>query len=101
MRMLLQIDIPHEPFNTYVREGTAGEKIGKILDDLKPEATYFTNLGGSRGAVVIVDVPEPSAVPAIAEPWFLTFNANVDFRIVMTPEDLENADLEGISKKWG
>ena len=71
------------------------------LDDLKPEATYFTNLSGSRGAVIVVDVPEPSAVPSIAEPWFLTFNAEVRFRIVMSPEDLEKADLESISKKWG
>ena len=101
MRMLVEIDIPLEPFNTYVRDGTAGEKIGLILDDLKPEATYFTDLGGSRGAVIIVDVPEASAVPSIAEPWFLTFNADVRFRIVMGPEDLENADLEGISTKWG
>jgi len=31
MRMLMIVEYPHEPFNTLVRKGTAGELIGKIL----------------------------------------------------------------------
>jgi len=48
-----------------------------------------------------VDVAKPSDVPRLAEPWFLNFNAEVRFRIVMKPEDLAQADLEGLGKKWG
>ena len=50
MKMLMIVECPHEPFNTLVRNGTAGEVIGKILAAIKPEATYFTELHGRRTA---------------------------------------------------
>jgi hypothetical protein len=40
-------------------------------------------------------------VPAIAEPFFLTFDASVEFRVVMTPEDLGAAGLEALGEKYG
>jgi hypothetical protein len=99
--MLLNISIPHEPFNTLVREGTAGQKLGRILDEVKPGAIYFTEKDGGRGAVMIVEMSDPSMIPALAEPWFLTFNARVEFQVVMSPADLEKAGLDEIGKKWG
>ena len=101
MRMLLNLTFPHEPFNTAVRKGTAGETIDKILKASKPEAVYFTEQDGHRGAVLIVDVDSPAQVPALAEPWFLHFHADCKFRIVMTPEDLQRAGLAELGKKWG
>ena len=100
MRMLLDITMPHEPFNTLTREGIVGKKISEILEALKPEAAYFTERDGKRGAVIIVDLSDPSKIPALAEPWFLTFNADVNFRIAMTVEDLKNADLDSLGKRW-
>ncbi len=101
MRMLLNVILPHEPFNTAVRKGTAGETIDKILKALKPEAVYFTEQDGHRGAVLVVNVENPSQVPALAEPWFLHFQADCKFRIAMTPEDLQRAGLAELGKKWG
>ena len=101
MRMLIDFDLPIEPFNTYVRDGSAGERIAKIMDDLKPEAVYFTEQDGKRGGVMIVDVASPSDVPRIAEPFFLTFNAEVRFHVCMTPDDLAKAGLEDLGDKWG
>ncbi|GAB3625928.1 hypothetical protein PTE30175_01074 [Pandoraea terrae] len=100
MRMLLNIRIPHEPFNTFVREGTIGDVMAKILDEIKPEAAYFTEQNGTRGAVLIVNLDDPSGVPALAEPWFLKFNADCEFRVVMLPEDIQKAGLEDLGKKW-
>lgn len=100
MRLLFQVRIPHEPFNAAVKDGTVGKKIKAILDDLKPEAVYFTELDGHRGAIMIVNLDEPSQVPRYAEPWFLQFNADCGFRIVMTPEDLAKAGLDALGKKW-
>ena len=100
MRILLNITIPLEPFNSFVRDGTAGQKIGRILDEIKPEAIYFTEQNGGRGAVAIVDMADPSKIPVLAEPWFLTFNASVEFRVVMLPEDLQRAGLDELGKKW-
>ena len=100
MRMLLKVKFPPEEFNQAVRNGSIGSKIRRILEDIKPEAVYFTGQQGQRGAILIVDLPEPSKVPALAEPWFLTFNADVEFHIVMTPDDLQKAGLEELGKKW-
>jgi hypothetical protein len=49
MKMLLTVTIPHEPFNTLVRQKKAGEVIGRILEEIKPEAAYFTEFDGTRG----------------------------------------------------
>jgi hypothetical protein len=99
--MLLNITIPHEPFNTFVRDGSVGQKLSRIIDEIKPEAIYFTEKDGGRGAVTIVEMSDPSMVPALAEPWFLTFNAQVEFRVVMSPADLQKAGLDDLGKKWG
>ena len=101
MRMLLNVSFPHEPFNTAVRNGTVGETINKILQAIKPEAVYFTEQDGHRGAILIVNLENPSQVPALAEPWFLHFHADCKFRVVMTPEDLQRAGLAELGKKWG
>jgi hypothetical protein len=100
MRMLLNVKFPHQPFNAAVKDGTVGSKLKRILEAIKPEAAYFTEQSGQRGAVLVVDVPDPSKVPALAEPWFLTFQADVEFRVAMTPEDLEKAGLGECGKKW-
>ncbi|MGA2754418.1 MAG: panthothenate synthetase [Terracidiphilus sp.] len=101
MRMMMQVEMPLEPFNTEVRNGTAGLKMMKILDEIKPEAAYFGERDGKRGGILIVEVAKPSDVPRLAEPWFLNFNAEVKFRVVMSPEDLVEADLVALGKKWG
>jgi hypothetical protein len=101
MRMLLDVVFPHEPFNALVRKGTAGGVIGKILEAIKPEAAYFTEQDGHRGAVLVINLEDPSQIPALAEPWFLNFQADCKFRVMMTPEDLRRAGLDELGKKWG
>lgn len=100
MQMLINVKFPHKEFNEYVKDGTIGGKIKKILDDTKPKAVYFTEFWGHRSVIMIVDVASESDVPRIAEPWFLLFNADVKFNVVMTPEILEKAGLEELGKKW-
>ena len=100
MRVMLNVRMPHQPFNAAVKDGTAGPKMARILEATKPEAVYFTEFGGLRSAVIIVDLPEASKVPALAEPWFLTFQAEVEMRIVMSPDDLKKGGLEALGKKW-
>jgi hypothetical protein len=96
MRMLLNIRIPHEPFNTFVRDGTIGALMERILAEMKPEAAYFTSENGTRGAIL----EEPSQIPKFAEPWFLSFNADCEFRVVMVADDLKKAGLETLGAKW-
>ncbi len=100
MRMLMHVMIPHAEFNAAVRDGSAGQKLNRILQETKPEAVYFTEYNGQRGAVMIVEVADPSKIPSFAEPWFLSFSANVEFHLVMSPEDLGRAGLDQLGKKW-
>ena len=101
MRMIMLVQLPIEPFNTAVKNGTVGPKMKQILDDAKPEAAYFSERDGRRGGILIVNVDSPKDVPRLAEPWFLSFNAEVEFRIAMTPDDLAHANLDALGKKWG
>jgi hypothetical protein len=101
MRMLVEFQLPLEPFNSLVRNGTAGKTIEKILGELKPEAVYFASREGKRGGIMVVDIPDASKIPSIAEPFFLHFQATVAFHPCMKPEDLAQAGLEQLGKKWG
>jgi hypothetical protein len=98
MRMLLRVSIPVEAGNAAAKAGTMGSTIERILADLKPEAAYFfADDAGNRSGSIVFDMKDTSQIPAIAEPWFLAFNAKVSFRPVMNPQDLEKA-VPGISK---
>jgi hypothetical protein len=101
MRVIMNVRIPHQQFNAAAKDGTVGAKIERILEATKPEAVYFTEHNGQRGAVMVVNLTDASGIPALAEPWFLTFEADVEFRIAMTPADLKRASLDKLGKKWG
>lgn len=100
MRMILQVKLPNAAFNAAVKDGSVGKKIESVMQEIKPEAAYFIEYDGCRGAILVVNVPESSAVPRLAEPWFLLFDATCEFRVAMTADDLAKAGLEGIGKKW-
>jgi hypothetical protein len=100
MRMLIDVEFPLEPFNTLVKNGTAGQTVQKILEDLKPEAAYFAARDGKRGGTLVIDVADATKIPSIAEPFFLLFNASVSFYPCMTPADLAKTGLDEIGKKY-
>jgi hypothetical protein len=101
MRMLMIASLPHEPFNSMAKEGIAGNRMEAIIADAKPESVNFTEMKGRRTAIMIVDVEKPSMIPSFTEPWFITFNADVEFHVIMNPEDLHEAGLDKLGKKWG
>src|SRR5262245_41089124 len=98
MRMMMQITIPVEAGNAAARSGSFGAPFQKIVDALKPEAAYFTaGPSGERGGFIVFDMQDTSQMPAIAEPFFLGYNANVKFFPVMNAADLAKA-APGIEK---
>jgi len=101
MRFIMHVSMPVEKFNEALRDGSAAKKLGRILEDTKPEAAYFTAKDGKRGAYIIVNIANASDIPRLAEPWFLNFNATVEIMPAMIPEDLQKAGLDEIAKKWG
>ena len=104
MRMLLRVSIPVETGNSGAKDGTLGSKIEQILADLKPEAAYFfADDNGQRSASIVFDMKDASQIPAVAEPWFLAFNANVSLRPIMNPQDLAKAgpSIGKAAKQYG
>lgn len=100
MRMLFRIKFPHETFNSVVRSGKISETMKGLVREMKPEAAYFSEIDGHRGAVIVTDVPSDADIPRLCEPWFLKLNADIEIRVAMTPADLENSDLDTLGKRW-
>ena len=103
MRFLIKVSIPIEAGNKAIRDGTLAKTIGRALDELKPEAVYFTAIDGQRTAFIVADMKDAHQMVFVAEPWFLAFNASVELHPVMTPEDLQRAgpDMERAAKTYG
>ncbi len=103
MRFLIKVSIPVEAGNAAARAGKLGGTIQSILADLKPEAVYFTDDNGRRTGFIFLDMQDASQIPAIAEPWFLAFNASIELHPVMVPDDLMKAGpaIEQAVKKFG
>ena len=100
MRFIMKISIPNEPFNTYLKNGTAGQVMQQILDDIKPEAAYFMEMRGRRGGILVVNMDETYQIPRLSEAWFLKLDADVELHPVMLLEDLAKAGLSELGKKW-
>jgi len=96
--MMLQFSIPVEAGNQAARKGSFGAPFQKILEELKPEAAYFTTAAnGERGGFIVFDLKDTSQIPGIAEPFFLAYNAQVHFFPVMNAQDLAAA-IPGVER---
>lgn len=91
MRFLMKVMFDVEKANEMTRDGAMGEKIGKILEHIKPEAAYFVAEEGSRTAYLIINMEDVSELPKIAEPWFLALNGRIDIKPAMVVDDLIKA----------
>ncbi len=102
MRILLKVSIPTSSGNARVLDGTLGQTIESILNDLKPEAAYFAEEQGERTGFIFCNIKEESDIPAVAEPWFLALGARVEFHPCMTIADLKKAapGFENAIKKY-
>ncbi len=102
MRVLMTVSLPVETANDMVMDGMLTKKIKEIMAEQKPEAAYFTAEDGMRTGLFFLNLKDSSEIPKYAEPWFLSFDAYVDFKPVMAPADLQKADkhIKAAVKKY-
>jgi len=103
MRYIMKVRIGQDRGNEVLRDPEFGHKMNDLLSEIKAEAAYFTTIDGQRGAYIIVNMNDSSELPAVAEPFFLWLDADIDWIPVMKPEDLGKAgpSIGAAVAKWG
>ena len=104
MRIMVTFSMNPEKADALIKEGRIGETMESILEDLQPEAAYFTDVEGTRGGFLVLDMDDASQMPAKVEPLFLELGATLHMQPVMTPEDLRGAAgeaLQQMAQKYG
>ena len=89
MRVMARVVIPVESGNDGIRSGVLPKTIQQFVERWHPEAAYFTTFDGRRTAFFVFDMADSSAIPPVAEPFFMELNASVEFAPVMNGEDLQ------------
>ena len=91
MRFLLRATLPTDVVNEVMHDEQFMATIQRIMDDIKPEAAYFTLENGARTAYVVVDLPDAASMVKVCEPFYQSLSADVELMLVMGPEDLPSA----------
>ena len=91
MRFLIKVTMPVEAGNAFVRDPNFSKRMEGLLGDIKPEAAYFAVEGGQRAMYLIVQMAEVSQLPSVAEPFWLSLNASVEFIPLMDRADMAKA----------
>ena len=101
MRFMITCRIPMEKTNELTRAGRLHSTIHSILEELKPEAAYFSDIEGARVGYIIVNIDDASQIAAMVEPLFLGLGAAIQVHRVMSPEELGKATpaIEQASQK--
>lgn len=96
MRTMLRWTVPVERGNQAIKDGSIGQTLEWLVEELKPEAIYYLAEDGKRAGMMFFDMTDPAQIPVIAEQLFLNLDAAVDFVPVMNADDLRRA-LERVS----
>jgi hypothetical protein len=91
MRFMITCRIPMEKGDELAKAGRLDSTIQSIMEGLKPEAAYFSDIEGGRVGYIVVNMDDASQIPAVAEPLFLGLGAAIQVHRVMTPEELGRA----------
>ncbi|MFD9393823.1 hypothetical protein ACFWBB_24745 [Streptomyces sp. NPDC060000] len=89
MRVLLKACMDTEKANEAIRSGTLAKLIQESMEQIKPEAAYFTTDHGKRTAYVFFDMQDSAQMPVLSEPFFLNLGAEISYTPVMNMEDVQ------------
>jgi hypothetical protein len=94
MRVLFKASLDTEKANEAISNGTLPKLLQSALEQIKPEAAYFTSENGLRTAYLVFDMQDSSQMPVISEPFFMHLGAKITYTPVMNREDLQKGLTE-------
>jgi hypothetical protein len=56
MRMLLRFQMEVEAGTKAIQDGSLGQTLERVMDQLKPEAAYFTAMDGMRTGLIFFEM---------------------------------------------
>ena len=103
MRFMISARCPNEKLNALLKEGRFPQTFQSIMEELQPEAAYFTDVEGCRGAYLVVNLDDVTELPSITEPLFQALDATIQINLVSTLEDIQRAmpAFEQAAQKFG
>jgi hypothetical protein len=90
MRMLMKVQMPTEPGNAAIKDGSLAQVMTSSLEGLKAEAAYFTAEDGMRTALIFFDMNDPTDIPSAAEPMFQGLGAKITLSPVMNADEMRS-----------
>ena len=91
MRVIVRAMIPTVAGNKMIEDPNFLKNLEDYIKKFNCEASYFTEVNGNRTMVFVLDLPSSDMIPAIAEPLFQRYEANVEIHPAMNLEDLKKA----------
>jgi len=98
MRFMVTCILPVETANDVIARGAIVDQLMKYVDTVKPENVYLTLTHGQRSMYFFFDIPSEDKMPALLEPLWLDWKADVYVTPAMTLDDFKEAgpDLERV-----
>ncbi|AWT44551.1 MULTISPECIES: hypothetical protein [Streptomyces] len=89
MRVLVKASVDIDKGNEAIRSGKMADLVKETLEKIKPEAAYFGPLDGHRTMLLVVDLPDSSAIIPTLDPLFSNLDATIEVTPVMNVDDLQ------------
>lgn len=88
MRLMLKFTIPVEKGNAAEKDGSLAAAIDALIEQVRPEAAYFTLEQGKRAGIVIFEESDQARLTTINEPLFAKLDAAIEIMPVLSADDL-------------
>ena len=88
MRFMLTFRVPPEEGNAAMKDGSFMSAFQSVVEELQPEAAYFTPIEGARGGHLSINMDDASQIVNVSEPLFLGLGATVQIHPVFTLDDV-------------
>ena len=89
MKFLVRLHMPTEHGNRMLQDPNFQNKLEDMLNQIKPEAVYFTPVEGERGIYMIVNLASADMLARTFEPLWQALNCKLDLTPVMELSDLK------------